>query len=277
MPDVVISSARTILDVVVMVEQVDMRAVAAIPFLDFPLAIAARAFAMESRTEQELSTPQKHMSSASRGRFAEVNHGVCNNILTRLAEHWGNVHNVQMAVQSGTVWTYISPIQQSPVAIPSALDLHGVDHYAHVPHLSDEQHELALSYSDSELSREPSPLLFDFPSLLNTSTNQRMVDPDQLQRPSSDPTPTTMLPPVSIASGGVATYEDLTNYMRPYSNDSRSSPGQDVEYFSVMQANECLPTSVYNGEGHHDVGIASPFPPSPWYVDHSYDVPVFNF
>ena len=67
-----------------MMEQIDPRAVTAIPFLDFPLAIAARAFAIESRAEQDPSS-QEQMSVA-RGRFAGVSHGVCNNILSRLAE-----------------------------------------------------------------------------------------------------------------------------------------------------------------------------------------------
>lgn len=191
-----------------------------------------------------------------------------------------------MAVQSGSVWTYICPVHQSPVAIPSALgttdiasrhqllesdrytaDLQGVD-YSHTSRLhidqSPEHQELALTYSDSDLSREPSPLLFEFPGLLNTSAAaQRVADAEQLQRPSSDPTPTTMLPPVSIAGGEVATYEDLTNYMAPYSGDSHSSSGRDVEYFSAMHGAECLP-SLYGGEGNRNVSVAQSFPPSPW-------------
>ena len=67
-----------------MMEQIDPRAVTAIPFLDFPLAIAARAFALESRAEQDLVPSEQH--SGVRGRFAGVSHGVCNNLLSRLAE-----------------------------------------------------------------------------------------------------------------------------------------------------------------------------------------------
>ncbi|KAL5507485.1 hypothetical protein ACEPAH_6941 [Sanghuangporus vaninii] len=268
-PEIVTSSARTILDVVVMMEQVDTHAVTSTPFLDFPLAIAARAFALESRAEQEMSASLEDLTVANRGRFAEVSYGVCNNYLTRMTEHWGNVHNVQMAVQSGSVWNYVCPVQQSPVAIPSALDLHGVD-YAHTSRLhidqSPEHQELALTYSDSDLSREPSPLLFEFPGLINTSASQRVTDAEQMQRPSSDPTPTTMLPPVSLAGGEVATYEDLTNYMAPYSGDSQSSSGRDLEYFSAMHASECLP-SVYNGDGNRSVAVAQSFPPSPWWVE----------
>lgn len=69
-----------------MMEQVDTRAVAAIPFLDFSLAIAARAFALESRAEPELSGSVEDLTTVNRGRFAEVSYGVCNNLLTRLAE-----------------------------------------------------------------------------------------------------------------------------------------------------------------------------------------------
>lgn len=92
-----------------------------------------------------------------------------------------------------------------------------------------------------------------------------MMDPEHMQRPSSDPTPTTMLPPVSLAAGEIATYEDLTNYMAPYSGDSNSSSGHDVEYFSVMHGTGCLP-SVYDGDGSRNVGMSQSFPNSPWYV-----------
>lgn len=69
-----------------MMEQVDTRAVTATPFLDFPLAIAARAFALESRAEQEMSASLEDLTAANRGRFAEVSYGVCNNYLARMAE-----------------------------------------------------------------------------------------------------------------------------------------------------------------------------------------------
>ena len=68
-----------------MLEQVDTRAIGSLPFLDFPLAIAARVFALESRAEQEI-TASEGCPMAPRGRFAEVNYGVCSNILARLAE-----------------------------------------------------------------------------------------------------------------------------------------------------------------------------------------------
>ncbi|KAI5117230.1 hypothetical protein M0805_001588, partial [Coniferiporia weirii] len=259
-PDVVSSSARAILDAVEMMEQADSHATTAIPFLDFPLALAGRVFALEIGAEQDHS-----LMSQERTR-PEVSYEMCNNILARLAKHWGNIHNAQIAVQSGTVWTYVCPVQQSPAVLPSALGLHGVDHYAHVPHLQvdrpDEQHELALTYSDSDFSREPSPLLFDFPGLLNTSASQRMVDQEYLQHPSSDPTPTTMLPPVSLASGGVIAYEDLSKYMTPFTGVSRSASSQDLEYFTIMQENGCLPASVYNGE-NREVGVPQAFPTSP--------------
>ena len=67
-------------------ESTDTRAVATLPFLDFPLAIAAKTFAMESRFEQEMTPCQESMSTVSRGRLAEVNMGVCNAVLNRLAE-----------------------------------------------------------------------------------------------------------------------------------------------------------------------------------------------
>lgn len=69
-----------------MMEQVDSRAVTAVPFLDFPIAIAARVFALESRAEQEIPAPLEGLTAASRGRFAEVSYGACNNLLTRMAE-----------------------------------------------------------------------------------------------------------------------------------------------------------------------------------------------
>lgn len=79
-------AARAIFEVLVMMEQVDARVVSAIPFLDLPLAIAARAFALESHLEQEMTPCQEKMPSVGRGRFAEVSLGVCNTILSRLAE-----------------------------------------------------------------------------------------------------------------------------------------------------------------------------------------------
>ena len=139
----------------------------------------------------------------------------------------------------------------------------------HVEH-ADDQQELALTYSDSELSRETSPLMFEYPTVLNTSSaGSRTSEPDHLQRPSSDPTPTTMLPPISLASGEVATYDDLSKYMVPFTGDSNSSGGHDVEYFSVMHGSECLPASVYSGEAERNVGVPQTFPPSPWYAVHS--------
>ena len=132
-----------------------------------------------------------------------------------------------MTVQSGTVWTVVCPVQQSPVAIPSALDLHGVQFSVH-PELS--------QFPDGEgsqmHSREASPLLFHFPSMganptfhghrgsvsgssigsshgvppmpgsaRSVSTTLSTGSEFEDLRPSSDPTPTTMLPPVSLAGG----------------------------------------------------------------------------
>ena len=92
-------------------------------------------------------------------------------------------------------------------------------------------------------------------------------DADTIQRPSSDPTPTTMLPPVSLAGGEVATYEDLAGYHLPgpFSAASHSSAG---EYFSsVMHGNDCMSAaSVYGSDAGRELGIPASFPPSPWYV-----------
>lgn len=328
-------SARTILDTVVMLEQVDgAKAVTSFPFLDFSLALAARVFALESRAEQEqqmssgspsASPHEGQMERAGRGRFAEVNSGVCNNFLARLAEHWGNVSNVQMAVQSGTVWTIVCPVQQSPVAIPSALDLHGVQYGVH----SDITHYGHGNGSQMQ-SREASPLLFEFPGMGGnpsfhghrgsisgssiasshgvppmpgsarsvSSTLSTSSDYEDM-RPSSDPTPTTMLPPVSLAGGeGIGlglnpsnmnggAYDDMpisylssssTNHF-PGNNGHGSHHGQDLEYFSVLsgpngpamggEANSpgmggpgCVPvTNVYGNEANARVGS---FPSSPW-------------
>ena len=105
--------------------------------------------------------------------------------------------------------------------------------------------------------------MFEFPGLINTNATQRVAEPDQMQRPSSDPTPTTMLPPVSLAGGGVATYEDIANYMAPYSGDSHSSSGRDAEYFSAMHSASCVPT-VYNGDSSRNVSVSQSFPSTPW-------------
>lgn len=288
-------SARIILDTVVMLEQVDgPKAVTSFPFLDFPLALAARVFTVESRTEQgqqisnsPSASPQDSqlMERAGRGRYAEVNSGVCNNFLGRLSEHWGNVSNAQMAVQSGTVWTLVCPVQQSPVAMPSALGLNGV-HYNMPPGVSHFPHG-----NGSQMhSREASPLLFEFPgmggnpmfhghrgsisgssigsshgvppmpgSARSVSTTLSTGSDFEDMRPSSDPTPTTMLPPVSLAGGdGIGlglngplgsngmhggSYDDvpLSSYMSPSSANPFSSHhghaqhhGQELEYFSVL-------------------------------------------
>ena len=152
----------------------------------------------------------------------------------------------------------------------SLTGLHGVESYSqmeNIPRLqfdpSEDSQELALTYSDSEVSREPSPLIFEFPGLMNNGHNQRAMGHDHIQRPSSDPTPTTLLPPVSLASGEVPHYDDLSRYMAPYGDDGRPQPTHDVEYFAYMPPNECVPSSAPYAAGRsHEVPTS--FPPSPW-------------
>lgn len=79
-------SARTVLDAVVMMDQIDARAINAIPFLDLPLTLVARVFAIENCTEQETTHSQAKPSAVNRSRFAGISLGVCNNLLARLAE-----------------------------------------------------------------------------------------------------------------------------------------------------------------------------------------------
>lgn len=144
----------------------------------------------------------------------------------------------------------------------------------HSKHHGDSQQDLALTYSDSEVSREASPMLFDFPLLLDTSSHSRVSQARMhqdgqgvlrdasgvhLRQASSDPTPTTMLPPVSLASGGVSSYEDYVNYVTPYSEGS--SP-QSHDYFPMSQINgDCL--TAYNTD-NQNARMQSPYPASPW-------------
>lgn len=79
-------ATRTIFDVLVTLEQVDARAVSVNPFLDIPLAIASRSFALESRLNEEMTPCQEKMPTISRARYAEVSLGVCNTVLGRIAE-----------------------------------------------------------------------------------------------------------------------------------------------------------------------------------------------
>ena len=273
-----------------MTDAIDNRVVTTCPFLDLPLALAARAFALKSMSEQEL-TPLQEQASLTKGRFAEVSLGVCNTLLGRLAEFWSNVRNTEMIVQTGSVWTFVTPVQQSPVAIPSALGqfpveiyrvkllmnhlsfalgLQGVETYQthlELPNLhvdSDEQAELALTYSDSDLSREPSPMLFDFPTMLNVSGTHQAVDADQHHRASSDPTPTTLLPPISFAAGYAGTYDVLSSTVSSFSEEGHPSATQEVDYFSTMHASDCLHPSMYDGDGSQDSQGPSSFPSSPW-------------
>jgi phospholipid N-methyltransferase len=67
-----------------MIESIDSRAISAIPFLDFPLAIAARIFAIETRLEKASS--QADLSQVSKGHLSEISLGVCNSLLSRLSE-----------------------------------------------------------------------------------------------------------------------------------------------------------------------------------------------
>ena len=69
-----------------MLDQLEEKEITSIPFLDFPLAIAARAFALDSRYERETTSSRELLSQASRGRLSEVSLGVCNNMLGRLGE-----------------------------------------------------------------------------------------------------------------------------------------------------------------------------------------------
>lgn len=139
----------------------------------------------------------------------------------------------------------------------------------------EDQQDLALTYSDSEVSRETSPMLFDFPLLLDTASQPRLnqmrthqegqgimrdASGVHLRQASSDPTPTTMLPPVSLASGGVSSYEDYVNYVTPYSEGS--SP-QSHDYFAMSQINgDCL--TAYNSDNNQNARMQSPYPASPW-------------
>lgn len=193
---------------------------------------------------------------------------------------------MRMNVECGTVWTYICPIQQSPVAIPSALgnqlyhlssllilmvayyqDLRGVERYYRVPYLhvdsSEEHQEIGLTYSDSEVSREPSPLLFNFPGMMDAVTDQRVHHQDSFQRPSSDPTPTTVLPPISLA-GGFSSYDDLTNYLTPYADDSPSSVNQGGDYFPTLAGADCLAPLQYEGQGDHTIHAPQSFNRHSW-------------
>lgn len=172
-----------------------------------------------------------------------------------------------MIMEQRAVWSFNCGMQQSPSVMTSALGLHGMDGYSqmHVPQLyvdsSDgEANDLALTYSDSDLSREPSPLLFDFPSLNSTHS----LSTTGLHHPSSDPTPTRLLPPVSFASGEFPPYDDLSNYMM--SSYSDNSPAGPDGYFSMLSVGECLPPSGYDGESGRNPDISQSFPPSPWYV-----------
>lgn len=69
-----------------MLDQLEDKEIISTPFLDFPMAIAARTFALDSRYEREAVTSREQLSLSNRGRLSEVNLGVCNNLLGRLGE-----------------------------------------------------------------------------------------------------------------------------------------------------------------------------------------------
>ena len=125
-----------------------------------------------------------------------------------------------------------------------------MERYSHVPYLqvdaTEEHQEIGLTYSDSEVSREASPLIFNFPGMLNADTNQRIHHQEDYQRPSSDPTPTTMLPPISLA-GGYSAYDDVANFMTPYSDDAPSSNERGDSYFPMMPGADCITQMNYDG------------------------------
>ena len=85
-----VQAARSIVDVVAMIESIDSCAISAIPFLDFPLVVAARVFSVESRLERAPSSSELDLSQVSKGHLSEISLGVCNTLLSRLSEYVRN-------------------------------------------------------------------------------------------------------------------------------------------------------------------------------------------
>lgn len=303
-----------------MIESIDTSAISAIPFLDLPLAVAARVFTVEGRFSEATSASDLDLSQISKGHLSEISLGVCNSLLTRLSEY---VYDKSMSLygHSDSYKTDIGEMfvrwrcifSQGPcgrlflqssiarwlshrhlVSVCSfdavvtylnncaGLDNMGTSVYQGTTplppvHGKHDDQDLTLAYSDSELSREASPMLFDFPLLLDTTSQTRMhqarmhqeghgvlrdASGMHLRQASSDPTPTTMLPPVSLASGAVPPYEDYVNYVTPFPEGS-SPPSHD--YFAMSQINgDCLP--AYGTDNNQNSRVQSPFPPSPWSV-----------
>lgn len=124
---------------------------------------------------------------------------------------------------------------------------------------SDEPQELALTYSDSDVSREPSPLIFEFPGLVHKGGHHHHA----LQRSMTDPTPSAMLTS-SFTPGESPLYDDLTKYMGPYHDDARHPLRHDADHFAIMPSVECSPSApgLVDEHSHH----VSPYPQSSWYV-----------
>ena len=70
-----------------MIESIDTSAISAIPFLDLPLAVAARVFTVEGRFSEATSASDLDLSQISKGHLSEISLGVCNSLLTRLSEY----------------------------------------------------------------------------------------------------------------------------------------------------------------------------------------------
>ncbi|TDL22658.1 hypothetical protein BD410DRAFT_212259 [Rickenella mellea] len=256
-----VAAAQSIAEILVLVETLDTRVISADPFLDYPLALASRMFLMESGNEFDMRGDNENISIPS--ELAEANLSTCIAMLAKHAELWGNVRTAETMVEHKSLWP--PPLQQSPSEICSSLGLNGVELNSHhsIPHLytntSDDGNDLALTFSDSDLSRETSPHLFKFP-LLSSSSSQVTEEVDVT---SSDPTPTSLLPPVSFASGDMGNFDQLSSYIQtPYSEESSLV---DQDYFSLLSVDECLPPIIHEDNNNDRTDSpTNPFPLSPW-------------
>lgn len=80
-----VQAAHAILDAVVTMEKLDMRTVSTVPFLDFPLAIAARVFMLQNCAENEITPSREHLPIIARGRLSHTSLERSTNLLTNLA------------------------------------------------------------------------------------------------------------------------------------------------------------------------------------------------
>lgn len=141
--------------------------------------------------------------------------------------------------------------------------MHGVETSTHVPQLqlvaSEEPSDFTLTGSDSELSREPSPLIFNFPGLYKPAANQKLGHHGGIQRPASGASGPTLLDSMPLPPVGNVRYEDISVYMNSFADDGHPSVSQEVEYFSSFHGEEYVQSPNY---GTQEINVPTALHPS---------------